>query len=138
MQAHWPACKLMDLYVSSWTCSQAHGFAIYMHASSWIYIHSETFWIILEHSGSFWIILDHSGSFLNILEHSGTFWNILDVVEGCSKVDFHVDQTQTHRQTDLHSGAFWSILEHPGCCRECSKVDFQVDQTQTHGQTDIN
>ena len=33
MQAHGSACKLMDL-----------------HASSWIYMHSGTFWNILEYS----------------------------------------------------------------------------------------
>ncbi len=64
---------------------------------------------ILEDSRRFWNILDHSAC---ILEHSGTFWNILhafwnilhafwnilDVVEGCRKVDFQVD----HTQTDIH------------------------------------
>ena len=37
------------------------------------------------------------------MEHSGTFWNILDVVEGCRKVEFQVDDTQTDRQTDGHT-----------------------------------
>ena len=100
MQAHWPACKLMDLNVSSWTCRQAHGFAIYMHASSWICnLHA----CKLMDLHSFWNILDNSGSFWIILKHSRTFWIILDVVEGCSKVDFQVDQTQTHKQTDIRT-----------------------------------
>ena len=62
-----------------------------------------TFWNILKHSA---YILEHFGTFWNILEYSGTFWNILDVVEGCRKVDFQVDDThtnaQTHGQTDIH------------------------------------
>ena len=36
-----------------------------------------------------------SGTLWNIQEHSGTFWNILDVVEGCRKVDFQVEDRQT-------------------------------------------
>ena len=48
------------------------------------------------HSGTFWNILN---AFWSILEHSVTFWNILDVVEGCRKVDFHVDDTHTDRHT---------------------------------------
>ena len=54
------------------------------------------------HSGTLWNILH---ALWNILEHSGTYWNILeqDVVEGCRKVDFQVDDRQTDRQTDGHS-----------------------------------
>ena len=32
--------------------------------------------------------------------HSVTFWNIQDVVEGCRKVSFQVDDGQTNGQTD--------------------------------------
>ena len=35
--------------------------------------------------------------------YSGTFWNILDVVDGCRKVDFQVDDTRTDGQTDRHT-----------------------------------
>ena len=55
------------------------------------------------HSGTFWNILEHSGTFGNIREHLGTFGNILDVVEGCRKVDFQVDDGHTDRQTDGHT-----------------------------------
>ena len=51
------------------------------------------------HSGTFWNILEHSGTFGNIREHLGTFGNILDVVEGCRKVDFQVDDGQTDGHT---------------------------------------
>ena len=79
--------------------------------------HSGTFWNILEHSGTFWNILEHSGTFCmhsgtfwNILEHSETFWNILDVVEGCRKVDFQVDDTWTYRQTYIRTCCAASLL----------------------------
>merc|ERR1711860_378602 len=95
------------------------------HASSWICMHSRTFWNILHafwnilehsecilehsgtfcmHSGTFWNILQASWNFLIhsacLLEHSGTFWNILDVVEGCRMVGFQVDHTWTDIQTE--------------------------------------
>ena len=35
--------------------------------------------------------------------HSGMIWNIPDVVEGCRKVDFQVDHTQTDKQTDTQT-----------------------------------
>ena len=50
---------------------------------------------------SFWNILEHSGTIWNFLErsrHSGTFWT-LDVLEGCRKVDFQVEDGQTDRWT---------------------------------------
>ena len=67
-------------------------------------MHSGTFWNILH---AHWNILElsacilkHSGTFCM---HSGTFWNILDVVDGCRKVDFQVDDTCTDRQEDRHT-----------------------------------
>ena len=83
-----------------------------MHSGTfWNFLHA--FWNILHHSGTFWnilhahwnilelsaCILKHSGTFCM---HSGTFWNILDVVDGCRKVDFQVDDTRTDRRTDIH------------------------------------
>ena len=53
-------------------------------------------------SGTFWNILEHSGIFWNILDHSGRFWKILDVIEGCRKVDFQVDDGHTDGRTDIH------------------------------------
>ena len=77
-------------------------------------MHSGIFWSILEHSEyilnaflnimhAFWNILEHSGTYWNILEHSGTFWIILDVVEGCRKVDFQVDDRRTDGHTDIRT-----------------------------------
>ena len=56
-------------------------------------MHSGTFWNFLH---ALWNILEHSGMFCM---HSETFCNILDVVEGCRKVDFQVDNTQTDTHT---------------------------------------
>ena len=99
MQAHGSACKLMKLHSGT--------FWNFLHAFWDILEHSEcilnAFLKILEHSGTFWNILEHSGIFWNILDHSGRFWKILDVIEGCRKVDFQVDDGHTHGQTDRHT-----------------------------------
>ena len=60
-------------------------------------MHSGTFWNIL-HSGSGTLCM-HSGTFRNILEHSGTFPYC---IECCKKVEFQLDETQTHTWTDGH------------------------------------
>ena len=92
MQGQGTACKLMDLhcmqtYVTACKLMDLHAFLNILHA----------FWTILEHSAS---ILDYSGTFCM---PSGTFWNILDVVEGCRKVDFQVDDTRTDGQTYIRT-----------------------------------
>ena len=70
MQAHGPACKLIDLHL--------HAFWNILEHSAFILKHSEHSACILEHTGTFcvhfvtfWNILH---AFCNILEHSGTFW----------------------------------------------------------------
>ena len=105
MQAYVIACKLMDL-----------------HASSWICMHSWTFWNILHEFWNilheFWNILHEFCNNLNysecILEHSGTFCNILK----------HSACILEHSGTFcIHSGTFWKayvtvcILEHSGKLR---------------------
>ena len=121
MQAHGPACKLIDLHtfrniLEHSACILAHSAYILEHSacipehsacipehSAWIPGNSGTFcnlhafWNILELSAR---ILEHSecifNAFLNIMH---AFWNILDVVEGCRKVDFQVDDGQTDIRT---------------------------------------
>ena len=60
---------------------------------------SGTFWKIMEHSGTFWNILEFSGVFWNHLGPSGTFWNLL---KPSGSLEFQIDHTRTHRQTDRH------------------------------------
>ncbi len=123
MQAHGPACKLMDLHARSWICAcilEPFGtFLNFLEPSKTfrnllkpfgtfykLLEPSRTFWNLLEHSGNFWKLLEPSGTFWNIPEHSrtgcGTFWNILNAV---IRQNFNLS---THTRTDGHNN---NVLE---------------------------
>ena len=134
MQAYATARKHMQPHASSWNCMQA-----------WIYIHSGTFWNMLEHSGTIWKILyafrnilEHSSCFLEyawtFCMHSGTFWNILhaflSILLAFSNTLKHSTCILKHSAFILEHSPF--ILEHSVCILVHSGP---IDHKQTDRQT---